>query len=70
MKRVQKKSEGIWAGSSVNNISCDAGRIAPSHGRSAAIADRGSLAIFCTESEVEYLILHIEHPAKRKVYLS
>jgi hypothetical protein len=70
LKRVQERSEGIWTGASVDNISCDAGRIPSGHGWLAAMADRGSLIIFCTEREVEFLILHIEHPAKRKVYLS
>jgi hypothetical protein len=65
LKRVQERNEGIWTGASVNNISGDAGRISSGHGWSAATADGGSLIIFCTEREVEFLILHIEHPAKR-----
>ncbi len=70
MKRVQERSEGIWTGASVDKISRDVGRISSGHGWLAAMAERGSLFIFCTEREVEFLILHIEHPAKRKVYLS
>ena len=70
MKRVQERSEGIWTGALVDNISGDAGRVASGHGWLAAMAERGLLFIFCTEREVEYLKLHIEHPAKRKVYLS
>ena len=65
LKRVQERTERIWTGASVNNISGDAGRISSGHGWLAAMADRGSLIIFCTEREVEFLILHIEHPAKR-----
>ena len=70
MRREQERIEGIWTDASVDNISCDAGRIASGHGWLAAMAGRGSLFIFCTEREVEYLKLHSEHPAKRKVYLS
>jgi len=70
LKREQEKSKGISPGAFVNNVSREARRIAPSHGRSTAIADRGSLFIFCTEREVEFFILHIEQPAKRKAYLS
>jgi hypothetical protein len=65
LKKVQKRTERIWTGASVNNISGDAGRISSGHGWLAATADGGSLIIFCTEREVEFLILHIEHPAKR-----
>ena len=65
MKRVQERSEGKWTGASADNISGDAGRISSGQGWLAVMADRGSLIIFCTEREVEFLILHIEHPAKR-----
>lgn len=70
MQREQERREGIWIGASADNISGDAGRISSGHGWLATMAERGSLFIFCTEREVEFLILHIEHPAKRKVYLS
>ncbi len=70
MKREQERSEEIWTGASVENISRDVGRISSGHGWLAAMADRGSLFTFCTERKVEFLILHIEHSAKRKVYLS
>ena len=70
MKRVQERSKGMPTGASVNDGSLEARRTPPSHGRSTAIADKGSLFIFCTEREVEFLILQIEQPASRKAYLS
>ena len=70
LKRVQERSEGIWISASAGNISCDAVRISSGHGWVAAMAERGSPVIFCTEREVEFLILQIEQPAKRKAYLS
>jgi hypothetical protein len=70
LKSVQERNEGIGCDASVNSISYDTQRIALPHGCSAAIADKGSLFIFCTESGVEFLILQIEHPAKREAYLS
>jgi hypothetical protein len=65
LQREQERREGIWIGASADNTSGDAGRISAGQGWLAAMADGGSLIIFCTEREVEFLILHIEHPAKR-----
>ena len=64
LKRVLERTERIWTGASVNNISGDAGRISFGHGWLAAMADRGSLIIFCTEREVEFLILQYRTPGQ------
>lgn len=55
---------------SASKISCDGWKISSGHWRSKSIVERGLLFIFCAEREVEFLILHIEHSAKRKGYFS
>ena len=70
MKRIRGRIKEMLLGASVGKVSCETKRSKPGHGRSTAIADKDSLLIFCTEREVESLMLQIEHPAKRNAYLS